>query len=159
MSKSLSASAKKVQKTLKTLGFPHQVVELPSTTRSSKDAAKAIGCQVDQIAKSLIFKGKHTKRPILVIASGPNRVNEKRIAEYLSEPVEKADADFVRQQTGFSIGGVPPVGHLIKPVSFIDEDLLKHEEIWAAAGNPNAVFMLNPDDLLKMTGGSVVSVK
>jgi len=158
-SKKLSSSAKKVQDTLKALGFPYQVVELPHTTRSATDAAKAVGSGVGQIAKSLIFKTKYTQRPILVIASGSNRVNEKRIGDLIHEAVEKADADFVRQKTGFSIGGVPPVGHLEKLKTFIDEDLMQYEEIWAAGGSPNAVFKLKPLDLVKMTGGHVGCIK
>lgn len=155
----LSPSAQKVQDTLKALGFSYQVIELPQTTRSAAEAAQAIGCRVEQIAKSLIFKGKHSQRPILIIASGPNRVNEARMSAYLSEPIERADADFVRQRTGFVIGGVPPVGHLEPLATFIDEDLLQYDEIWAAAGHPHAVFRLTPADLVKMTGGRVVAIK
>jgi len=155
----LSPSVQKVQDAIKGLGFSIEVVELEATTRTSADAAQAVGCNVGQIAKSLIFQGKISHRPILVIASGSNRVNEKRIAEMISESIGKADADFVRQHTGFAIGGVPPVGHLEKLEIFIDEDLLKHEEIWAAAGSPHAVFRLTPSDLIKMTGGRVTSVK
>jgi len=118
-----------------------------------------VGCQVDQIAKSIVFRGKQTDQPILVIASGINRVNEKRIEELISEPLGKADANYVRLKTGFVIGGVPPVGHLEKMTILIDEDLLKHKEIWAAAGTPNAVFKLTPSDLVKMTGGRVISIK
>jgi prolyl-tRNA editing enzyme YbaK/EbsC (Cys-tRNA(Pro) deacylase) len=158
-SKVLSSSAKKVQEVLKVLGFTHRVMELPQTTRSAAEAAGALGCQVGQIAKSLIFKGKRTERPVLVIASGSNRVDEKRVGELLSEPIERANADFVRERTGFAIGGVPPVGHAEKLETFIDEDLLRYEEIWAAAGNPNAVFKLTPGDLVKMTGGRVVHIK
>jgi len=105
----LSPSAQKIQDALKSLGFTHQVIELPRTTRSAAEAAGAVGCQVGQIAKSLIFKGKRTERPVLVIASGSNRVDEKRVGELLSEPIERANADFVRERTGFAIGGVPPV--------------------------------------------------
>ena len=159
MSKELSLTAQKVQDTLKARGFTCQVVELPDTTRSAKEAAQAIGCQVGQIVKSLVFKSKHTHKPILVVASGPNRVNEKKIGEFVSEPIAKADADFVRNRTGFVIGGVPPVGHSEQLETFIDEDLLQYEEIWAAAGNPNAVFKLTPDELEKMTEGKIVSVK
>jgi prolyl-tRNA editing enzyme YbaK/EbsC (Cys-tRNA(Pro) deacylase) len=149
----------KVQDALKALGFPNQVLELQSTTRTSSDAAQAVGCTVEQIAKSIVFKGKQTQKPILVIASGPNRVNEKRIEEFISESLGKANADFVRKHTGFVIGGVPPIGHLEKLEIFIDEDLLKYEEIWAAAGSPHAVFKLTPSALIKMTGGRVVSIK
>jgi Cys-tRNA(Pro) deacylase len=159
MSNALSPSAQKVQDVLKARGFTHQVMELSQTTRSAAEAAQAIGCRVEQIAKSLVFRTKHTHRPILVIANGANRVNEKKLAGFVAEPVEKADADFIRQHTGFVIGGVPPVGHLESLETFVDEDLLQYEEIWAAAGNPNAVFKLTPGDLIKMTGGRVVSLQ
>jgi prolyl-tRNA editing enzyme YbaK/EbsC (Cys-tRNA(Pro) deacylase) len=155
----LSLSVQKVQDTLKTLGFSNEVVELQATTRTSAEAAQTIGCQVEQIAKSIIFRRKQTDKPVLVIASGPNRVNERRIEKLISEPLGKADANFVRQKTGFVIGGVPPIGHLEKIEIFIDEDLLNYEEIWAAAGTPNAVFKTTPSDLVKMTGGRVVSIK
>jgi prolyl-tRNA editing enzyme YbaK/EbsC (Cys-tRNA(Pro) deacylase) len=159
MTTQLSPSVQKVQDAIRTLGFSVEVVELEATTRTSADAAQAVGCKVEQIAKSLVFKTKITHRPFLVIASGSNRVNEKRMAEVISEPLGKADADFVRQHTGFAIGGVPPVGHLEKLEIFIDEDLLKYEEIWAAAGSPHAVFKLTSSDLIKMTGGRVISIK
>ena len=159
MLETLSPSVQKVRDALKALGFPNEVMELQSTTRTSVEAAQAVGCQVEQIAKSIIFQGKQTHQPILVIASGPNRVNEKRIAEFISEPLGKADADYVRKHTGFVIGGVPPVGHLEKLEIFIDEDLLKLDEIWAAAGGPNAVFKLTPSELVKMTEGRIISIK
>ena len=155
----LSSSAKKVQEVLKVLGLELQVVELQETTRTSADAARAVGCEVGQIAKSLVFRGQRTQRPILVIASGSNRVNEKRVGELISEPLGKADAEFVRQKTGFVIGGVPPVGHAEKLEVFIDEDLLQYGEIWAAAGTPNAVFRLTPSDLVRITEGRVIGIK
>jgi prolyl-tRNA editing enzyme YbaK/EbsC (Cys-tRNA(Pro) deacylase) len=158
MPQNLSPSAQKVQDALAGLGLQLQVVELPASTRTAADAAQAIGCQVGQIVKSLIFKGKRSERPILVVASGANRVDEKKIEALIGEPLGKADADFVRQRTGFVIGGVPPVGHLEKLETFIDQDLLQYGEIWAAAGTPNAVFRLSPDDLVRMTGGRVVEV-
>ena len=151
-------SAKKVQQAIDQLGFSCQVVEMPETTRSAKEAAQAIGCTVQQIAKSLVFRGKVSGSPILVIASGTNRVNERLLAGYVGEAIERADADFVREQTGFVIGGVPPVGHS-KPVrTFLDRDLLQYESIWAAAGTPNAVFQLTPADLKSMTAGEVVPI-
>lgn len=155
----LSPSAKKVQETLRELGFNNEVLEFQTPTRTSADAARAVGCEVGQIAKSILFRTMKTDRPVLVIASGPNRINEKRIEEKTSEPIGKADADFVRRKTGFVIGGVPPVGHAEKMEIFIDEDLLKYEEIWAAAGTPNAVFKLTPSELIRMTGGQIISVK
>lgn len=158
MTAELSSSAKKVQETLEKSGFSLQVVELPNSTRTAVEAAQAVGCQVGQIVKSLVFKSKRTERPILVIASGANRVNEKRIEELIGEPLGKADADFVRQQTGFAIGGVPPVGHAQALETFIDQDLLQYSQVWAAAGTPHAVFELNPADLPVLTGGRVVSI-
>jgi len=158
MEKPLSASAKKVQDALTTLGLTLSVVELPASTRTAVEAAQAVGCQLGQIVKSLVFKGKRSERPILVIASGTNRVNERAIEALIGEPLGKADADFVRQRTGFVIGGVPPLGHSEPIETFIDQDLLQYGEVWAAAGTPNAVFRLDPADLEKMTGGRVVDI-
>jgi len=158
LSPSLSPSALKVQQALEVMGFTLQVVELPGSTRTAMEAAQAVGCQVGQIVKSLIFKGRRSEQPILVVASGSNRVNEKSIEALIGEPLGKADADFVRQRTGFVIGGVPPVGHTEPLITFVDEDLLQYAVIWAAAGTPNAVFRLAPADLVKMTGGRVVKI-
>jgi prolyl-tRNA editing enzyme YbaK/EbsC (Cys-tRNA(Pro) deacylase) len=105
-----------------------------------------------------VFQGKTSKRPVLVVASGANRVNEKKLRDLLSEPVRKADAQFVRERTGFAIGGVPPVGLLSPMEIFIDEDLFKYADIWAAAGTPHAVFKLTAGDLVKITQGKVVSI-
>lgn len=158
MGKNLSLSAQRVQDALQTLGLSLQVVELPNSTRTAVEAAQAIGCQVEQIVKSLIFKSKKSGRPILVVASGANRVNEKKLAALIGEPLGKADADFVRQRTGFAIGGVAPVGLTEEIETYVDEDLLQYEEIWAAAGTPHAVFSLTPNDLVKITGGRVVNI-
>ena len=158
MGKNLSLSAQRVQDALQTLGLSLQVVELPDSTRTAVEAAQAIGCQVEQIVKSLIFKSKKSGRPILVVASGVNRVNEKKLAGLIGEPLGKADADFVRQRTGFAIGGVAPVGLTEEIETYVDEDLLQYEEIWAAAGTPHAVFSLTPNDLVKITGGRVVNI-
>ena len=159
MSEKMSFSAQKVQEALEVHGVACQVIEMKQTTRTAQDAADAVGCQVGQIAKSLVFTGKKSNQPILVIASGPNRVNEKTIRQHIGEPLSMAKADFVREHTGFAIGGVPPTGHLNPLKTFIDEDLLQFEEIWAAAGTPHAVFKLTPDELKKITDGEVVSVK
>ena len=155
---SLSPSAQKVQQALQAIGLQLEVVELPDSTRTSQEAAQAIGCQVGQIAKSIVFRAGASQRPVLVIASGPNRVNERVIEELTGEPIGKADAEFVRQKTGFVIGGVPPVGHVEHLRTFIDQDLLQYADIWAAAGTPHAVFRLTPNELLQMTGGLVVKV-
>jgi prolyl-tRNA editing enzyme YbaK/EbsC (Cys-tRNA(Pro) deacylase) len=155
----LSPSAQKVQEALSQAGVQLQVVELPASTRTSAEAAQAVGCQVGQIAKSLVFKTSDTQKPILVIASGANRVDEAKVGARLGEAIGKADADFVRSRTGFVIGGVPPVGHTEALNTFIDEDLLNYQQIWAAAGTPNAVFPLTPTDLIQITQGEVIKVK
>lgn len=154
----LSPSALKVQHALNAIGMHLEVVELPSSTRTSAEAAQAVGCQVGQIAKSIVFKAITNNQPVLVIASGSNRVSEGIIESFIGEPVGKADADFVRLRTGFVIGGVPPVGHVERMQTFIDQDLFQYPEIWAAAGTPHAVFRLIPDDLVKMTAGLVINV-
>ena len=159
MSEKLHSSAQKVQDALTALGLPCQVVELPASTRTAREAAQAIGCTVAQIVKSLIFRGMQTGKPILVLASGVNRVNEKRLGEMAGEPIGKADAEFVRQHTGFAIGAVPPVGHPTPIETYIDADLLQYQEIWAAAGTPRAVFRLIPQDLQKVNRGSIVSIQ
>ena len=156
---SLRSSAQRVQDALSEIGLSLQVVELPDSTRSATEAAAAIGCTVGQIAKSLIFKTKQSTKPILVIASGANRVDVEKIADLLGEKITKADADFVRQQTGFVIGGVPPIGHTVPLTTFIDEDLFVYDQIWAAAGTPHAVFRLTGDELVQATRGQVVKVK
>ena len=154
----LSASARRVQSALAAFGMSLEVVELHESTRTSQEAAQAIGCGVGQIAKSLVFRGVRSGRPILVIASGLNRVNEEKLAQFAGEPAKKADADFVRETTGYSIGGVPPVGHSQELAIYIDRDLLQYGEIWAAAGTPHAVFRLNPAELARITGGTVAAI-
>ena len=158
MNTNLSSSAQKVQDTLTRLGFPMQVVELPASTRTAIDAAQAVGCDVGQIVKSLIFKGRDSGRPILFLVSGANRVDLDKAAASVGEPLDKADADFARQHTGFAIGGVPPVGHVEALETLIDVDLLQYPQVWAAAGTPNAVFRLSSADLERITGGRVVSI-
>lgn len=158
MSKEFSSSTQKVQDALQALGYTSRVVELSDSTRTAQEAAHAIGCQVGQIVKSLIFRGKYSGTPFLVVASGSNRVNEQRLSDLVSEPIEKADAEFVRQHTGFAVGGVPPLGHVEQLQTFIDEDVLQYEALWAAAGTPHAVFQLTPSDLQAMTGGQVVAI-
>lgn len=158
MTRPLSASAQRVQDTLSALGLDYQVQESEHVTRTAAEAAQVVGCTVGQIAKSLIFKASGTGRGVLVITSGANRVDERLIAAELGESIGKADAEFVRQQTGFAIGGIPPVGHREPLVIFVDQDLLQYDAIWAAAGTPNALFKLAPADLAGMTGGRVVAV-
>jgi prolyl-tRNA editing enzyme YbaK/EbsC (Cys-tRNA(Pro) deacylase) len=155
----LSPSAQKVQDALTASGLTLTVIELTQSTRTSPEAAAAVGCEVGQIVKSIIFRAKHSDRVVLVLTSGANRVSERAVAELLGEPLNKADADFVRSRTGFVIGGVAPVGHLEPPVTFVDEDLLQYAEIWAAAGTPNALFRLTPAELVQISAGRVARVK
>ncbi len=155
----LKPSAQRVQDALHARGFTNQVIELTDSARTAAEAATAMGCEVGQIAKSLIFQGKTSGAPILIIASGANRVNEKRVAAHLGEKLTKPDADFVREQTGFAIGGIPPMGHSQAIKTLIDEDLLQYAQIWAAAGHPNALFALTPDELVRMAAGDVIGVK
>ncbi|GFM38561.1 YbaK/EbsC family protein [Desulfovibrio psychrotolerans] len=155
----LKKSAQKVQQVLDSFGLALQVKEFSASTRTSQEAADAIGCQVGQIAKSLVFRGKESGRPILVIASGANRVDEKAVRAHIGEKPDKADAAFVLEHTGYAIGGIPPVGHAGEMVTVVDEDLLQYDEIWAAAGTPNAVFRLTPQMLLEMTKGTVLAVR
>ena len=155
---SLSPAALKVQAALRQHGLDLQVVELAESTRTALEAAQAVGCDVGQIVKSLVFRTKKSERAVLVLASGANRVDEKRLAELVGEKIGKADADFVRQQTGFAIGGVPPLAHPQPLQTYIDQDLFQYETIWAAAGTPFAVFQLTPPQLLAVTGGTVTRI-
>src|SRR5688500_4747062 len=138
----LSPTAQKMQDLINSLGYNYSVVEHGEPTRTAQEAAERAGCELGQIVKSLIFRGKTSGKPILVLTSGANRVDEKRIAEYAGEPIGRADADFVRAVTGFAIGGIPPIGHIQKIDTYLDEDFLQYETVWAAAGTPNAIFEL-----------------
>ncbi len=155
----LSSSARKVQDALSQMGLSCRVIELPASTRTAQEAAQAAGCTLGQIVKSLVFRTRNSGQPVLVETSGANRVDEKRVAALLGEPVDKASADFVREQTGFAIGGVPPLAHDHPIRTLIDEDLMQYDLIWAAAGTPNAIFQLTPADLQRMTGGQVAAVR
>jgi prolyl-tRNA editing enzyme YbaK/EbsC (Cys-tRNA(Pro) deacylase) len=159
MNSELPARAAMVQEKLNELGLDSKVVMMPDSCRTSQLAADSVGCLVAQIAKSLIFRAKKSGGGVLVIASGDNMVDTKKVGKLLGEKLGRADADFVREQTGFAIGGVAPVGHANPMPVFIDQDLFRFEEIWAAAGNPKAVFPLTPDDLHRITGGKVADVK
>lgn len=158
--KTLSKSAQSVQQALASIGLAFEVVELSASTRTANDAANTIGCEVAQIMKSLLFCSAKTKQPVLVLASGINRVDEKIIEQWVGEKIVKADAQFTRDITGFAIGGVPPVGHkeTIAHI-FIDEDLLQHKVLWAAAGTPNAVFSLNSSEIESLTHGKIIAIK
>ncbi len=155
----LSPTAQKIQDLLNSLGYNYTVIEHTESTRTAQEAADRAGCELGQIVKSLIFRGKTSGKPILVLTSGVNRVDEKRISGYAGEPIARADADFVRAVTGYAIGGIPPIGHNEKMETYLDEDFLKYEMVWAAAGTPNAIFELSLNDLQKMTEGKTTQVK
>jgi Cys-tRNA(Pro) deacylase len=155
----LSTSAQKVQNALIERGTTLKVIEFIESTRTSVEAAERVGVSVGQIAKSLIFKAKNSGEPVLVIASGANRVDEKKVAALLGEKIGRADPEFAREATGFVIGGIPPLGHARPLATFLDADLFQHEVIWGAAGTPNAVFELTPAQLAELTGGTVADVK
>jgi len=155
----LSPSAQKIQDLLNSLWYNFTVIEHTESTRTAQEAAERAGCELGQIVKSMIFKGNDSGKPILVLTSGTNRVDESRISGYAGESIGRANADFVRTVTGFAIGGVPPVGHVQKMETYIDEDFLQYPTIWAAAGTPNAIFELPTEALQKITDGKVVGVK
>lgn len=155
----LSESAQWVENWLAERGLPGRVREMTASTRTSVEAAAAIGCEVAQIAKSLVFRGRDSGLPLLVVASGTNRVDEKKLAALVGERIARPDADYVRAVTGFAIGGVPPVGHDREIRTLVDADLLALDLIWAAAGTPVAVFRLSPAELITLTSGEVADLR
>jgi prolyl-tRNA editing enzyme YbaK/EbsC (Cys-tRNA(Pro) deacylase) len=159
MKMNLSPSAQKIQTHLDSLEYSCKVIEFQESTRTSADAAERVGCKVGQIVKSLIFKGRNSGKAILVLTSGVNRVDLKKLEALVHEPVDRADPEFVREVTGFAIGGIPPVGHASKIETYMDEDLFRYDTIWAAAGTPNAVFQVTPQDLITMTSAIITAVK
>jgi len=158
MTKVLSPSARKVQDALDNTGVSCKVLELEISARTAAEAAEAVGCQVGQIVKSLIFKGKESGNPVLALVSGRNRVDEKLLEAACGEAVGKADAPFVRERTGFAIGGIPPLGHSEQLCPLIDRDLLEYPEVWAAAGTPHALFRISPADLVAITSGRLATL-
>jgi prolyl-tRNA editing enzyme YbaK/EbsC (Cys-tRNA(Pro) deacylase) len=154
----LPASSQRVADALAAAGITTAITVLERPARTSVEAAAAVGCDVAQIAKSLVFRLSQSGRALLVIASGANRVDETRIGARLGEPIGRADAEFVRAQTGFAIGGVAPVAHPAPLATLVDRDLLNWDAIWAAAGHPNTVVRLTPAELLRLTGAEVVEV-
>lgn len=159
MQSKLSKSAASVQKVLDEHKLKSIVLELPSCTRTALEAATSIGCDLQQIVKSLVFRTKATCQPVLVLASGLNQVDLAKLTQQVGEDVVKADADFVRAVTGFAIGGIPPIGHKTEiDFVYIDESLLEFDEVWAAAGTPNAVFCIHSQDLLKAARGETYDI-
>lgn len=159
MTKELPDSAKRVQDFLVEHGFSCTVKELPESTRTADEAAKAIGCMVAQIAKSLVFIDKESGNPVLVIASGANQVDTKKIENATGFHLVKADGKFIKERVGFAIGGIPPVAHNEKIMTFLDPTLKHYEWIWAAAGTPFAVFQLKSNEIEKMTDGKFIDLR
>ena len=152
----LSRNSQLVQDALKQHGLSIEVMELSASTRTAQDAAEAVGCQLGQIVKSLVFRSGD--QALLFLVSGQNQLNTARVSARLGLPIEKADADFTRQQSGFPIGGVPPLAHANPIQTYIDRDLLTYDEVWAAAGTPRSVFKFASRLLPELTGGLVIEV-
>jgi prolyl-tRNA editing enzyme YbaK/EbsC (Cys-tRNA(Pro) deacylase) len=155
----MNDSVQTVQKILQDIGHFHEIVTLPDDAHTAQAAAEAIGCSVAQIAKSIIFRLEPSSEALLVVASGINRVNEEKVEHTVGKKLVKANANFVKKHTGFSIGGVSPIGHSNPIKIMIDKDLLQYETIWAAAGHPKTVFPMTPEELVQMTNGTVAEIK
>jgi prolyl-tRNA editing enzyme YbaK/EbsC (Cys-tRNA(Pro) deacylase) len=151
-----SPSVERVRDALARAGLADTIVELPGAARTARAAADYLGCQVGQIANSLVFRAEASDAALLVMSSGAKRVDVARLTSVLSEPVGKADAEFVRTRTGFAIGGVPPVGHTDVKTILVEKSLAAHRELWAAAGHPHTVFRLTYAELLRITGGTEI---
>jgi prolyl-tRNA editing enzyme YbaK/EbsC (Cys-tRNA(Pro) deacylase) len=151
----LPRSSRRVHAALVALGLPADIHRLADSTRTAPEAAAAVVCELGAIVKSLVFRGAGSGEPLLALVSGSNRADEALVAEAVGEPVERPDAAYVREATGYSIGGIPPVGHPTPLRVVVDEDLLRFETVWAAAGNPHAVFPVAPAALVEATGARV----
>jgi prolyl-tRNA editing enzyme YbaK/EbsC (Cys-tRNA(Pro) deacylase) len=156
--RTLSDAAQRVQNALAAAGFTNQVLELETPVRTAAAAAEAVGCTPAQIVKSLVFRRGTSGEPVLVVASGAHRVNEARIAALVGEPVAMGAPPFVREVTGYAIGGIPPLGHARTLETIVDAHLFTLDGLWAAAGHPNSLFKLTADELVKMTNGRVAEV-
>jgi prolyl-tRNA editing enzyme YbaK/EbsC (Cys-tRNA(Pro) deacylase) len=154
----LPASAMRVRDAARAKGLDVTVVEMPSSCRTAEDAAASCGCAVAQIVKSLVFRGTESGKPYLMLVSGSNRLDEQGVAAVLGEGLMRPDAAYVREATGFAIGGVPPLGHATPMQVFIDEDLLGYDVVWAAAGTPRAVFAVDPRRLANAAGARAIKV-
>jgi prolyl-tRNA editing enzyme YbaK/EbsC (Cys-tRNA(Pro) deacylase) len=154
----LSASARRVQEAARAAGLAVTVVERAESTRTAEEAATACSCAVAQIIKSLVFRGAETAKPYLMLVSGSNRLNEKGVASVLGESLTRPDAAYVREVTGYAIGGIPPLGHATPMQVFIDRDLLAFDVVWAAAGTPRAVFAVSPGALADAIGATIITV-
>jgi prolyl-tRNA editing enzyme YbaK/EbsC (Cys-tRNA(Pro) deacylase) len=150
----MSKSLKRVQRALQEAGVAVEVLEMAEGTRTAEDAARAAGCTLDQIAKSIIFRAETHGDAVLFVTAGGNRVDDAKASALAGEPLGKADAGLIRAQTGFAIGGVAPVGHLTPIRAWFDPRLLEFEVVWAAAGTPRHVFAIAPDVLLRLSGAA-----
>ena len=150
----MSKSLTRVRTALEDAGLAVDIREMADSTRTAEDAARAVGCDIDQIAKSIIFRGEETGHVILFLTAGGNRVDAAKAAVVAGQPLGKADAALIRTETGFAIGGVAPVGHLTPIAAYFDPRLAGFSQVWAAAGTPRHVFAITPDDLLRVTGAT-----
>lgn len=153
----MSKSLKRVAAALAAAGVESRIIEYPAETRTAEQAAAAAGCALDQIVKSIVFAGSVTGHVALFLTAGGNRVDEARASALAGEPLGRADADLVRRETGFAIGGVSPVGHLTPVRIWIDPRLSDFATVWAAAGTPRHIFSIAPDALIQLTGATVAS--
>ncbi|MBI3147017.1 MAG: YbaK/EbsC family protein [Betaproteobacteria bacterium] len=158
MSDALSASAQRAQAAVLAAGIEARVTEHETAARTSAQAAETLGCSVAEIAKSLVFRGAHSNEPVLVVASGEHRIDLAKLAALIGEPVHKPDAAYVRQVTGYAIGGIPPLGHARALPTLIDQSLLRFAKVYAAGGTPNAMFPVSPLELVRATAGRVVDI-
>ena len=147
----------RVREALRRAGLADNITVMAEATHTAQAAAAALGCDIGEIAKSIIFRA-NDGRAVLVITSGGNRVDDRKVVQQLGQDIGKADADFVRAQTGFVIGGVPPLAHAVPPYTLMDEDLLRYAAIWPAAGHPNTMFSISPHDLARVTGARITDV-
>ena len=152
----MKASVQRVADALAQLGIQAEITEFAESTRTAEEAAAAINSTLGQIVKSLVFLAG--EQPVLALVSGANRVDTEQLAEIADGPITRANADIVREATGFSIGGVPPIGHTTPLPTYLDRDLLQYELVWAAAGTPNAVFPIAPDELQRIAGATVADL-
>jgi prolyl-tRNA editing enzyme YbaK/EbsC (Cys-tRNA(Pro) deacylase) len=152
-------TARRTSQLLREAGIDALVVEFEQPTRTSAEAAAAIGCSVAEIAKSIVFRGKTSGQAVVVVASGDNRVSETKVSAKLGEPLARADAEFVRAATGYVIGGVAPIGYSQPVKLLLDEDLQRFETVWAAGGTPFSVFPVKPDQLRSLTGADWADVR
>ena len=151
-------SLQRVRDALSEAGIEAEITTFPATTRTAEDAARAVGCEVGQIAKSLVFRSEESGEPVLIVTSGANRVDPEKVARERGDRLAMADAAFVRERTGYAVGGVPPLGHDGSLTIYLDRDLLSYERIWAAAGRPDSVFAVSPRELSRVTGCTVIDV-